>query len=424
MATLKVRLSKRAVDAAKVPATGEARLWDNELVGLCLRVYVSGRKVYAVKFRVGTRQRWATIGVHGQPWRGGAALTPEEARREAKIILGAAADGEDATNEKRERRAAVTVAQLIDRYLDEGPSTKPAKRASSWTANKGNLNHHVRPLLGDRVVKDLTRADIARMVKAITIGETAQPEVATKLRGRARVRGSAGIAGRVLAASSAMLSWGIEHGIGTENMAKGVRLPRRAASERFLSAEEATTMFAKLEELEDHGEVAKSLGAIIRLLLLTGARKTEIAALRWQEVDLPHRRLVLPPERTKAGGKTGERRIALSAAASAVLGDQPGREGWVFPSTRGQGHVSGVQKAWEKVRAAADLPGVRLHDLRHSFASFAVANGASLFLVGKALGHADTRTTERYAHLTDDPLIAVAESAGAIMMAHLGIKKY
>ena len=403
MAALRAKLSKRTVDAAKPPASGEARLWDDELAGFCLRVYATGRKVYAVKFRVGARQRWATIGVHGKPWRGSAALTPEEARREAKVILGAAADGEDATNEKRERRTAATVAHLIDRYLEEGPATKPAKRASSWVADRGNLNHHVRPLLGNRLVKDLTRSDLARMVKAIGAGDTAQPEVKTRPRGRALIRGGEGIAARVLAASSAMFSWGIEHGLGTENPARSVRLPKRPALERFLSAEEAAAALAKLSQLEEAGQVAKPLGDIIRLLLLTGARKTEIVALSWHEVDFSRKRLVLAPERTKAGNKTGERRIALSAAAASVLEEQPGREGWVFPSVRGDGHVTGVQKAWERVRAAAGLSSVRLHDLRHSFASFAVANGASLYLVGKALGHADTRTTERYAHLTDDP---------------------
>ena len=174
-----------------------------------------------------------------------------------------------------------------------------------------------------------------------------------------------------------------------------------------------------------------------RLLLLTGARKTEIAGLLWSEVDLPQRRLVLPPERTKAGAKTGERRIALSEAARQLLADRPRAKAgtthaaYVFPAARGaEGPTKGLQKAWERLKARADadalraaekaglpstdalsLADLRIHDLRHSFASFAVADGASLFLVGRALGHADARTTERYAHLADDPLVALAEKA-------------
>ena len=413
----RVKLTKRVVDAAQRPTSGEARVWDADLAGFCLRVYPTGRKVYSLKFRVGTRQRWMTIGEHGKPWAGGQALTPDEARREAEKAIGQARAGEDATQTKRDRRMALTVTELIDRYLDEGPATRPAKRESSWKADRGNLNHHARPQLGDRLVTELTRSDVARMIKAVSAGDTAQATTKTKARGRATIRGGPGIASRVLASFRAMLSWGMEHGVGKENPAKGVKLAKRATSERFLSREEAGAALAKLSELEAAGKMAKALGAIIRLLLLTGARKTEIVALRWSEVDLARKRLVLPPERTKAGGKTGGRRIALSAAAVDVLQEQPGREGWVFPSTRGDGHVTGTQKAWEKVRQAANLPGVRLHDLRHSFASFAVADGASIYLVGKALGHADTRTTERYAHLTDDPLQELAETASKAVLA-------
>lgn len=417
MADGRVKLTKRVVDAAQRPASGEVRLWDADLAGFCLRVYPTGRRVYSLKFRVGTRQRWMTIGEHGKPWAGGQALTPDEARREAQKVIGQARAGEDATQTKRDRRTALTVAELIDRYLDEGPATRPAKRESSWKADRGNLIHHARPQLGDRLVTELTRSDVARMIKAVSDGDTAQATTKTKARGRATIRGGPGIASRVLASFRAMLSWGVEHGVGEANPATGVKLAKRATCERFLSREEALIALAKLDELEATSDVTKTLGAIIRLLLLTGARKTEIAGLRWSEVDFARKRLVLPPERTKAGSKTGERRISLSAAAVELLQEQPGRESWVFPSIRGDGHVTGVQKAWERVRKAAHLPDVRLHDLRHSFASFAIADGASLYLVSKALGHADTRTTERYAHLTDDPLQAVAEATSRALGA-------
>ena len=213
-----------------------------------------------------------------------------------------------------------------------------------------------------------------------------------------------------------MLSWGVEHGVGKENPAKGIKLAKRATPS-VSSRRRRPGGLTKLKELEAAGDVSKSLGDIIRLLFLTGARKTEIAALRWPRVDLARKRLLLPPERTKAGGKTGERRIALSAAAVSVLKEQPGSEGWVFPATRGTGYASGVQKAWERVRKAASLPGVRLHDLRHSFASFAVADGASLYLVGKLLGmltrerQSATRTslTIRCKHWRKQPVAGSAE---------------
>jgi hypothetical protein len=107
------------------PVSGEARLWDTELTGFCLRAYASGRKVYALKYRVSGRQRWFTIGEHGDPF------TPDTARAKARAIIGAAAEGKDATAAKRADRAAVTVSELIDLYLQDGPATKPSKRATS-----------------------------------------------------------------------------------------------------------------------------------------------------------------------------------------------------------------------------------------------------------------------------------------------------
>lgn len=419
MATDRVKLTKTAVEAVAPPAAGERRLWDKEVSGLCLRVYPatarrpSGRRVYALKYRVGTRQRWHTIGEHGAPWTDdGVELTADLARKEAKRIVGLARDGRDLSKERQERRAAATVSDLIDRYLEEGPKTKPAKRATSWNADRGNLRHHVGPLIGTKLVREVTRSDIAKMVRSIEERKTAKPEVKTKLRGRARVRGGAGIAERAKAAVSAMFSWGIEHGIGAENPCKAVKLAKRATVERFLTDKQATNLLQVLAEMQRDGEIKKAHADIIRLLLLTGARKTEIVGLRWSEVDRTRKRLVLPPERTKAGGKTGERRIQLGTAAVALLEEQSGQSEFVFPAVRGDGPTTGVQKAWEAVRKRVGLADFRLHDLRHSFASFAVADGASLFLIAKALGHANARTSERYAHLAEDPVAALAEAAG------------
>lgn len=172
-----------------------------------------------------------------------------------------------------------------------------------------------------------------------------------------------------------------------------------------------------LATLEAAGEVSKTFGDAIRLLLLTGARKTEVLGLRWSEVDLGRLTLTLPPERTKAGGKTGERRIALSPAAAAILAERRKLASgeFVFPSDKGEGHAIGLRRAFVKVRDAAGQPGLRIHDLRHSYASLLIASGESLFLVGKALGHTSARTTERYAHLADDPLQAAADRVARML---------
>jgi len=194
------------------------------------------------------------------------------------------------------------------------------------------------------------------------------------------------------------------------NPAKGLKLPAQRSLERFLSREEAARLLATLDAMEAESTVSSAHADIVRLLLLTGARKGEIVGLRWSEVDLERRRLVLPPERTKAGGKTGVRRIPLSRGAADILRKRSNEFDFVFPSVRNpKAHTTEMQSSWEAIRKRAELPDVRLHDLRHTFASFAVADGESLFLIGKVLGHASMAMTERYAHLADDPLQALAE---------------
>lgn len=409
----KQRLTKRTVDAAPVPATGEIRVWDSDLSGYCLRVYPTGRKVYAVKYRVGGRQRWLTIGEHGNPW------TPDAARDEAARVLLEAERGNDPAEAKRSR-TDLLVSELIDLYLTEGPKSRPNKRAVSWQQDRSGLTRHAKPLIGRRLAAGLTKADLTRMVADIASGKTATVEK-TRKRGKAIVTGGNGTASRTYASVRAMFSWAVEEGIiPPPNPCDGVKLKLAAppSAERFLSDTQAADLWAALAALEREGEVSPRQAAIFRLLLLTGARRTEIAGLCWSEVDLEKARLVLPPERTKAGARTGERRIALNAQAVAILSDlarTKGRDRYVFPARRGtSGHTTAEGKLWrEKVLPRAKLAGVRIHDLRHSFASFALADGASLALIGKALGHADARTTERYAKLTDDPVREMAQRIGS-----------
>jgi integrase len=430
--TKRAKISKRSVDGEPIPDAGESRVWDTELKGFCLRVYAvsrtspKGRRVYAVKYRVGRTQRWYTIGLHGSPW------TPDEARDKADEVIHDAAKGLDHQLAKLERRADVTVNELIDLYLAEGPAAKPSKRASSWAQDRSSLNRHVRPLIGRKIARDLRAADVTRMARDIAEGKTAKDEKSAKKRGRARVRGGATVAARTVATLSAMLTWGMEHG-GLRlivSPAKGAqrKLGKPASRERFLSTKEASGLLGTLAEMVADKTLNADHADAFRLLILTGARRSEISGLRWSEVDFGRSRLVLPPARTKAGEHTGERRIALNspakeilerrrgAAAEKELRDREQRRNappspFVFPAYRGDGHVIGLQKAWEKVRLRAKLGDARIHDLRHSYASFAIADGASLFMVGRALGHANARTTERYSHLQPDALDALAEAA-------------
>jgi integrase len=416
MQSTKGKITKRSVDGLELPAEGEARLWDSELKGFFLRAYASGRRVYALKYRAGPLQRIFTIGMHGSPW------TPETARDRAKDALEAVRRGEDPAIEKQEARKALTVKALIDSYVADGPATKPAKRASTWENDASNLRRHIEPLLGGKLAAAVTKEDAAKAIRDIAAGKTASAAAPSgKKRGRVLVSGGEGVARRTRTTAAAMYAWGLEHGrIRGANPFASVKLATAAARERFLSREEAGRLLDALKALEASKAVSQTFGDAIRLLMLTGARKTEILGLRWSEIDMGRSLLTLPPERTKAGGKTGERRITLSPPALQILSTRRPKnakpEDFVFPAYRGKGHVIGVRRVFGKACEAAGLTGVRVHDLRHSFASFAIADGASLFLVGKLLGHASARTTERYAHLSGDPLQDAAASIGRRLM--------
>lgn len=420
MQNRKARISKRTIDATSTPSSeqGEVRLWDTDIKGFFLRVYPSGRRVYALKYRLGPSQRIFTLGVHGSP------LTAETARAAAEAALRKVAAGEDPAIEKKEARAALTVASLIDRYVEDGPATKPSKRASTWANDASNLNRHIRPLLGRKVANMVTKADAAQAIRSITLGKTSADEKSEKKRGRAIVTGGAGVARRTRTTAAAMFAWGLEHGLVKSNPFASLKLERAPVRERFLSREEASRLIDALSDLEASGGLHPSFCDAIRLLLLTGARKTEILGLRWTEIDFERRLLVLPPERTKAGGMNGERRIVLSPPALEILerrrraGPKEGET--VLPALRGQGHLVGVRRAFVKACKQAGLEGLRVHDLRHSFASFAIADGASLFLVSKLLGHASARTAERYAHLSGDPLQDAAAAIGNRLMPVAG----
>jgi integrase len=430
MQAAQARLTVRTVEAIPAPAEGESVVWDRDLKGFHVRVHPSGRRVYALKYRFGAQQRKLTLGVHGSP------LTPEKARQAAQDALDAVRRGDDPAAAKKAAREALTVADLIDRYLADGPATKPAKRASTWVDDASNLNRHIRPLLGRRIANQVAKADAARAIRDVEAGKTSKDEK-TGFRGRARVTGGPGAARRTRLTAAAMFAWGTEHGLIANNPFKGVKLAAAPVRERFLSKADAAAFLDAIQGLQGEGGLSGTFADAMRLLLLTGARKTEVLGLRWSEVDFERQRLTLPPERTKAGGSTGERRIVLSPPALAILAARraavdsaretaaKAREAFadpefVFPAARGEGHAVGLRRAFTKATERAGLSAIRIHDLRHSFASFAVADGASLFLIGKLLGHASARTTERYAHLAGDPLQDAAAMVGRRIMGGAG----
>ncbi len=367
------KLTKRLVDAAKPGET----IWDGEIKGLGLRVWASGARSYILKYRRGGVQRWLTIGQHGDGW------SPEKARKEAERLKGKIRDGVDPALDAKIEREADSFDAFADRYLAD--YAKNHKKASTVREETRALKNHIRPALGKYRVKDIQRGDIARFHQ----GMKATPYAAN----------------RYLALLSHMFNIAEDWGLRPENTnpCRRVKKYKEKARDRFLSPEELARLGKALSAAETAGESVYVIAAI-RLLLLTGARLSEILSLEWEEVDFKASMLRL------SDSKTGAKTIALPAPALQILNDLPRQDDnpHVICGAREGAALVNLQKPWRRIRAAAKLEDVRLHDLRHSFASVAAAGGMSLPLIGALLGHTQAQTTQRYAHLADDPRHAAA----------------
>ncbi len=404
------RLTKRTVEGVQA-SERDAYLWDTELAGFGVKVTPAGKRVYLVQYRVGGRKgrtRRVTIGPHGH-------LTTEQARQEAKRILGEVATGTDVAELKSGVRNDLTVAELCDLYLAEGCALK---RPSTVTTDRRNIERHIKPLLGRLRVGQVKRADVERFQRDVANGKSAVDE-RTGPRGRARVTGGKGTAARSVAVLGAICTFAVARELRPDNPVRGVKLFKGERKERFLSSAELARLGDALSAAEQGGTTSPYAIAAIRLLLLTGARKSEVLTLRWENVDFERKWLRLPQS------KTGAKVIPLGSPARELLADLPHQDGnpYVICGDKSGHHFVGLTKTWERIRRRAELGGLRIHDLRHSFASVAVAGGDSLYLIGKVLGHKQARTTEVYAHLADDPLLAVADrTAGQIARAMKGGK--
>ncbi len=394
------KISKRAIDAIDANER-DVFLWDTDLKGFGLKVSPAGSKIYLIQYRLGGReartQRY-TIGKHGSPW------TPDKAREEAERLLGRVANEVDPAKEKKAKLAAhrtdsqaPTLAEFAARYVAEYAS--PYKKRRSVQEDERNLRLHINPALGMLKLKDVTPAHIAKF--------------------HASGRNTPINANRCRALLSHIFRmaevWG-ERPPGS-NPCRYVEKFGEHRRERFLSADELARLGEALKHAD--GKEPPSAIAAIRLLILTGCRLSEILSLRWEWIDFERGSLLLPDS------KTGAKNVPLGAPALRSLVELPRQEEspYVLPAERGNGHFVGIQKPWQRIRAVAGLKDVRIHDLRHSFASIAVSGGDSLYLVGKVLGHRQSRTTERYAHLKDDPLRAVADRTSERIAAIIGTGK-
>lgn len=404
------KITKRVVDGAE-PELSTYLVRDTEVKGFVLVVTSAGAKSYAIDYRAGSGRgapkRRFTIGKHGSPW------TPDMARAEAKRLLAEVAAGRDPAATRLEDRSALRFGELIDLYLAEGITHK---KPSTLKADRGRIEHHLRPLLGRLRADTIGRADVERMRNAVAAGKTAEKiGIGEKRRAGSIAKGGRGAAAQCVALISSIYAFAIARGLCADNPARGVKKASVRKVERFLSETEIACLSQALEaETERSGNPYPA--AAIRLLLLTGCRKSEIANLLWEHVDFERECLRLPDS------KTGAKVVYLNAPARTLLRELPRLtvNPRVIPGIRADGAGSAIDKVWSRVRKAAALDGVRLHDLRHSFASVGAVGGLNLPIIGALLGHKHATTTARYAHLSADPLRAANDAVGARIAAAMG----
>lgn len=353
---------------------------DDELGGFGVRVYESGLKTFVLWIRTQSgRKRLVKIGRYG-------VLTLEQARTKARRYLVEVADGKDPVEERRrEERAVRTFKQLATRWLEDYAKGHRKR----WKEDDRRLKKHILPAIGRRTVEAVTPADVQAL--HAKIGKDAPVE-----------------ANRVINLIRTIYNRGERWGLlaaGHPNPASQVDRFREKSRERWLKAAELERLAKALGKEEDVYAVAA-----IRLLLLTGSRKTELLRARWDRLDLDAKRLLLEDT------KTGEAKVVpLSAPAIDVLRSLP-RElhsPWIFPSPRKPKEpLADIRAAWRRVRKAARIPDATIHDLRRTAGSWLVQRGVPLKVVGAALGHRDTRSTEVYARIAAEQPAEALELLG------------
>jgi integrase len=393
-----MKLTKKAIDAIK-PDSTDRFVWDDELRGFGLRVKPTGLKSFLIQFRNRQgRSRRLTVGNYGR-------LTPDEARREARRLLSDVERGVDPAEQRLEERNVITVADLCGEYLVKaeagliiGRKGLP-KKASTLEIDRGRVARHIVPLLGKKPLKDLTSADIRGFLEAVTTGKTATT-VKTKPRGLARVRGGQTAAVRAVGLLGGMLSYAREAGYIERNPTHGIRKPAGKRRSFRLEADGYRALGESLRAAERRAEHWQAAAAI-RLLAVTGCRRSEILNLKWSEVDLPSSCLRL------GDTKTGASIRPLPAPAGAILAPLRQDGDYVFPGVnRGdRSYASVFPKAWRRIVGTAYSP----HGLRHAYASAAHELGLGELTIKALLGHARIGVTSGYIMTVDSFVLAAAE---------------
>jgi integrase len=387
------KFDDRFVRELTAPASGNRITYDRggkePVKGFGIRVTAAGAKSFVLNYTIAGRERRLTIG--GYP-----AWSVAAAREQAKSFRRRVDNGEDPLGTREAERAAATVAELCDRYLADH-----AARKRTGKQDRAYIERFIRPRLGSRKVDSITFTDLDGLHRKLT---TASGPYA---------------ANRVAALASKMFALSTRWGMRADNPAKGIERNHEERRYRYLTGDELRRLTEALAACP-----SQQAANAVRLLLLTGARRGEVLAATWHQFDLEAGIWIKPSSHTK---QKREHRVPLSAPARQLLADiraaaqqRADEKNWglspfVFSARTGEGHMVEIKTAWAGLCRAAKLDGVRLHDLRHTYASVLASAGLSLPVIGALLGHTQPGTTARYAHLFDDPLRAATERVGAII---------
>jgi len=373
------KLTKTFVEAITPQPNKNVQSWDAELKGFFVLVLPSSRRVYCLQYRNIYRiRKHLKIGVHGQ-------ITTEEARALAKKYLGEIAHGEDPAKKRKENRALPLVKDFAEDYLERHGTRK---RARSVVEDKKLLRRIILPALGKEQVRNLQRRKIEDM--------------------HAQFRNTPYQANRALGLLSSMLSLAVTWEWRADNPVRGMKRYQEEKRDRWLDKKELNQFW---EVLERYPQTSAALA--LKILLLTGARKGEALSATWDQFDFEKGVWTKPSHLTK---QKKREHLPLSHQTLAVLEQlkktNKKKSTYLFPSPVDNKPLRDVRRFWERAKKEAKIENVRIHDLRHTHASHLVSSGLSLSIIGKLLGHTQPATTQRYAHLADEPLRQAAQFFG------------
>ncbi len=412
-----VKLTKRTVDAAKAEAK-DYFIWDDDLPGFGLRVFASGKRSYLIQYRAAGRTRRYTIGLHGI-W------TPETARQEAKVQLGRIAAGDNPAEERQLDHNALTIKELCALYIADlnaglilGKGGRP-KKSTTIVTDTGRIERHIIPLVGSRRVKDLTKAEVNKLMKDIIAGKTRVSVKTKKLRGRAIVRGGPGTATRTIGLLGGILTYAVDAGIIESNPTHGLKKPKYAVRTRRLTEAEYRTLGDVLREAARTDKYAMTV-EIIRLIALTGCRRSEIIGLKWEEVDLGSSCLRL------IDSKEGDsiRPIGLPVVECLEERRKEKTDCYVFQGERNGAAFGSFPNHWKQIFQKSPLSDVTPHVLRHSFASIGNDLGFTEVTIAALVGHAKGSVTSKYIHTLDTALIMAADTIAGYIEGLLDGKEF